>query len=293
MHPDVTLPRARTTSRSAVSRGAEAAAIKRSEISTLVLNGTTIAGLARDTSYKLAVAGFHTVSCRRRRCQRAAGPRPTLELRLLRFRAGEREGGRAAAQAAIGAHTIVAPLPPRSRRSRNRPANPLTVVVVGTAFSGEIVNPPAHSSRRRRAAAERAATTPARRSAGAADRAKVPFPSGPAPCSSAPRSLDRSSRSALQAVPHKHELVPTYVTGAGNVYWDVIETELEDAPILRRPDRVYKVAGRKFDLFTTGGHIHMVVLYNGGTSYWVVNTLRDELSNETMLAIAKGLPLGR
>ena len=38
----------------------------------------------------------------------------------------------------------------------------------------------------------------------------------------------------------------------------------------------------------------MIVLYKGGATYWVVNTLRDELSNETMLAIAKGLaPLGK
>jgi hypothetical protein len=38
----------------------------------------------------------------------------------------------------------------------------------------------------------------------------------------------------------------------------------------------------------------MVVLHRGGASYWVINTLRDELSNETMLAIAKGLqPLGK
>jgi hypothetical protein len=33
----------------------------------------------------------------------------------------------------------------------------------------------------------------------------------------------------------------------------------------------------------------MVVLTVGGTSYWVVNTLVDSLSNETMIAIAKGL----
>ena len=52
--------------------------------------------------------------------------------------------------------------------------------------------------------------------------------------------------------------------------------------------------GRKFQLFTNGGHIHMVVLRQGKASYWVVNTLRDELSNETMLAIAKGLrPFGK
>ena len=33
----------------------------------------------------------------------------------------------------------------------------------------------------------------------------------------------------------------------------------------------------------------MVVLREGDTSYWVVNTLLDKLSNETMIAIAKGL----
>ena len=38
----------------------------------------------------------------------------------------------------------------------------------------------------------------------------------------------------------------------------------------------------------------MIVLHQGGATYWVVNTLRDELSNETMIAIAKGLqPLAK
>ncbi len=40
---------------------------------------------------------------------------------------------------------------------------------------------------------------------------------------------------------------------------------------------------------TPGPKLHMVVLRQGGASYWVVNTLLDTLSNETMLAIAKGL----
>jgi len=116
-----------------------------------------------------------------------------------------------------------------------------------------------------------------------------------------PHVLERSSNlsslegvRAFKPIAHKHELVLTYVTGAGNIYWNVIETNWTSAPILRHETDVYKVAGRKFHLFTTGGHIHMIVLYKGATSYWVVNTLRDELSNETMLAIAKGLqPLGR
>lgn len=83
----------------------------------------------------------------------------------------------------------------------------------------------------------------------------------------------------------------TFVTGAGNVYWQVIETNWTDAPILRRPTGKYvdPKTGRKFDVFTTGGNIQMVVYRANGAAYWVVNTLRDELSNETMLAIARGL----
>jgi hypothetical protein len=42
-------------------------------------------------------------------------------------------------------------------------------------------------------------------------------------------------------------------------------------------------------VFTTSGNIHMIVYRNHGATYWVLNTLRDELSNETMLAIARGL----
>ena len=33
----------------------------------------------------------------------------------------------------------------------------------------------------------------------------------------------------------------------------------------------------------------MIVLRQGGATYWVVNSLLDNLSNETMIAIAKGL----
>jgi hypothetical protein len=86
----------------------------------------------------------------------------------------------------------------------------------------------------------------------------------------------------------------TFHTGAGNVYWQIMETNWTDAPVIRHPTDQITLKGRTFDLYTVGAKIHMVVLREGGASYWVVNTLRDELSNETMLAIAKGLqPLGK
>ena len=66
------------------------------------------------------------------------------------------------------------------------------------------------------------------------------------------------------------------------------------APFLGDKSFQRAIKGREFSLYSTGAHLHMVVLRVHDTSYWVVNTLLDSLSNETMLAIAKGLqPLGK
>ena len=54
-----------------------------------------------------------------------------------------------------------------------------------------------------------------------------------------------------------------------------------------------RIGGRVYDLYYDGPKLHMVVLNTPKADYWVVNTVLDRLSNETMLAIAKGLrPLG-
>ena len=66
-----------------------------------------------------------------------------------------------------------------------------------------------------------------------------------------------------------------------------------DAPALADRSFRHRLKGRDYDLYYSGKHLHMVVLRQGDATYWVVNTLLDSLSNETMLAIAKGLkPLG-
>jgi hypothetical protein len=174
----------------------------------------------------------------------------------------------------------------------------LTIVVVGTAFGGELVNPSAHIV----PVAPRQPPN-VRNDPGASlsllqqVRAKARFPL------MVPHVVESSSNlSSLEPVREfkiagsggSREVALTYVTGAGNVYWDVIETNWAGAPILKHETTTHTIAGRKYHLFTTSGHIHMVVLYKGGASYWVVNTLRDELSNETMIAIAKGLaPIGK
>ena len=66
-------------------------------------------------------------------------------------------------------------------------------------------------------------------------------------------------------------------------------TDWEDAPVLRSRSFQHSDQGPPLDLYYSGPHLHMVVLRENGASYWVVNTLLDSLSNETMIAIAKGL----
>ena len=80
----------------------------------------------------------------------------------------------------------------------------------------------------------------------------------------------------------------TYKMGS-NDYWGVQETNWDDAPVLGSRNFVRNIGGRRYELFYNGPHLHMVVLKRKGATYWVVNTLLDRLSNETMLAIAKGL----
>jgi hypothetical protein len=66
-------------------------------------------------------------------------------------------------------------------------------------------------------------------------------------------------------------------------------TDWEEAPVLAEGNVVRTIKGRRYELHYTGPKLHMVVLRQGEATYWVVNTLLNSLSNETMLAIAKGL----
>lgn len=296
-HPDVT--QASTATAVALGRKPKAPkspALKADQITTLVLNGTTIPGLARDTSYKLSLVGFHTVQLPPNVL--ADAPSQGFYGTTIYYDAVQPKAKQAASalKAAFGAHTEIAALPPELSGFAQEAGNPLTVTVVGSSFDGQLNNPQAHVT------PPPTHTTPAVRSEASLTssyldqvRSKVPFRILD------PTNVEQSSRlssfegvRAFKPVPHRHELVMTFVTGAGNVYWQVIETDWTDAPILRHPTAFERIAGRTYRLYTTGGNIHMIVLRQGGASYWVVNTLRDELSNETMIAIAKGLqPLAK
>ncbi|MFN8223884.1 MAG: LCP family protein [Gaiellales bacterium] len=89
---------------------------------------------------------------------------------------------------------------------------------------------------------------------------------------------------------HKHKAIRlTYRFGGVNEYWGIQMTDWDDAPVLGSRNFVRRIKGRRYELYYNGPRLHMVVLRTKEASYWVVNSLLDRMSNETMLAIAKGL----
>jgi hypothetical protein len=80
-----------------------------------------------------------------------------------------------------------------------------------------------------------------------------------------------------------------FSTGRSGEYWGIQETNWGGAPALSEKNFIRHFGHRKFEFFYSGSHLHMVVLNENGATYWVVNTLIDSLSNETMIAIARGL----
>jgi len=91
----------------------------------------------------------------------------------------------------------------------------------------------------------------------------------------------------------KHKAVRLVYRMGSNEYWGVQMTDWDDAPALADKSLTRRIGGRIYDLYYDGPKLHMVVLRTPKGSYWVINTLLDRLSNETMLAVAKGLePLG-
>jgi LCP family protein required for cell wall assembly len=104
--------------------------------------------------------------------------------------------------------------------------------------------------------------------------------------SSAPDSAKPLYAYKIEGDHHAVRLV--YRNGSGQ-YWGVEETNWDDAPVLSDRSFHHILGGRSYDFYYNGSKLHMIVLREKGASYWVVNSLLDNLSNETMIAIAKGL----
>ncbi len=261
------------------------------DTSITVLNGNGVTGSASTAGFQLGEHGYQILTPPNG--LPANAPRFDYFRTQVYFDAGRR-GARDAAQkvANLFASAEVKPLANDITPLAN---GAMLTVVVGQTFHGSLASAPIDRTPKR----ERPNVVfgpSAARDLLRARRSRVSFPL------LVPTVIERSSwtdstmpvRMYWIDPGEKHKAVRLVYRMGSNEYWGVQMTDWEDAPVLADKNLTRRIKGRIFDLYYDGPKLHMVVLRTPNGSYWVINTLLDRMSNETMLAIAKGLqPLGR
>src|SRR6478672_10682094 len=280
----------------AASKDANAAALGKkiktkapppASVTVTVLNWSGVAGAAANTSYLLGQRGYRTLIPPNN--LKADAPSLVFHTKIYFDPAQTRSKAAAAALKSLMEPAEVAPLPRKAGLLALDPGSKL-MVVLGTAFHTLAPVPqrviPKHQPPYIRF--DSTAGTDLLRPL----VHKVKFPL------LTPTVLERTSYPDTQ--PGDTPVRQYYIAGhnkavrlvfktAGNEYWGIQETDWGGAPALKDKSFQHSLGGREFDLYYSGSSLHMVVLHRGKATYWVVNTLLDSLSNETMLAIAKGL----
>jgi LCP family protein required for cell wall assembly len=271
----------------AQGRKPEDAAPEPAQVTIEVLNGNGVDGSASEAAAELANREYQAASggnaAANGRAESAGRP-PNFDYftTLVLYdpeRAGAAQAGRAVADL-FGHAELQAAKPGHGLDAMLR-------VIVGQTFTGDIAPAPtAPTPERQPPAIERAwdDVLPALRKA----RHRVDFPILVPTVRAAGTILDPEVPVRVYSVKRKGAIRIVFRNTYGS-YWGVEETAWTDAPILSGENVTRRIGGRTYRLYYDGAKLHMVAFEENGTVYWVSNTLLDELSNETMLAIAKGL----
>jgi LCP family protein required for cell wall assembly len=256
-------------------------------VSVVVLNGNGIEGSANNAGYALSQRGYRwtppandavaNCTCRVFRTKvywDPARPVSKLAARGIANLFGSAEVERI----------------PRGEITRLR-GDALVAVVVGQTFHGTLAKAPADKTPERKPPQVKKDPTATRTYLKDAQR-RVDFPLY------LPTVLERSTSVPFESPVRSYaitdddravRLVLATAASGYDEFWGIQQTTWEDAPALQQPSTRRRIKGRNYDLYFNGAKLHMVVLRGEEASYWVVNTLLDTLSNETMLEIAKGL----
>jgi len=269
--------------------------LPKSQISTLVLNAGRVAGEAANTSYLLETQGC-TVKKLPASVQ-ANAPKVTSDTTVY-FDPVQASAQQAALQLRplFGSHTHVQQMNTQIADIAQQAGNPLTVIAVGTSFGGKLVvhhrvNLPAQPQQPAQLTDGAGIAAPALRHV--YDEVHFPLMVPHKIAQGASLSTSEGVR-GFKPIGHQHEAVLTFVQPDGIEYWQVEESTWNSAPILANPSYTFVHRGQKFAVYTTGGAIQMVALRTQQATYWVVNTILNELSNKTMLGIAESFrPLRR
>ena len=286
-HPDVESPaKATQVALNEKPKPSAAKAPPPRETTITVLNGNGVTGSAGTASYLLSQRSYQMVYPPDGKNANA----PNWDYFDTRIHYDKAQPGAEAAAKKVAVLFGTEDVKPLDAQVSALSNGALLTVIVGQTFHGTLAEAPVDKTPQRQPAIVAPGTDAS--VALLRERApKVPFPV------MVPTVIERTSWIDRERPVRMYRIGPegdhktirlTYRTGAGE-YWGVQMTDWEDAPILSERNFVRSIGGRRYELHYTGPKLHMVVLRQGGATYWVVNTLLDTLSNETMIAIAKGL----
>ena len=282
VQPDVRSPeKARNVALGIKSRSA---APRPRNTSVTVLNGNGVAGSAANASYELGQRGYRIVLPATGRPQNA--PSFAYFRTTVYYDRTKKKARAAATQVAnLFGDAVVTPLRGRVLRLSN---GAMATVVVGRNFHGALAPAPVDKTPKRQPP-QVTEDGPDTRRLLLSVRRRLPFRL------ETPRYVPSGSRLAYESPIRVHTTKKghpavrlTYQWGE-NEYWGIEQTDWVEAPVLADASFLQRIRGREYSLYYSGPHLHMVVLRENGATYWVVNTILDSLSNETMLAVARSL----
>ena len=259
-------------------------ALSPKSVTTTVLNGNGVSGSAANAAYELGQRGYKILTPPSGQPQNA--PRYNYFRTTVYYDAAQRHSKPAATQIGnLFGDADVKPLPPTMTTLAN---GAMATVVVGQNFHGSIAPAPVDQTPKK--ARPQVSLNPSlTRSELLSLRRRVPFRL------EVPRFVAGFSKLEFDAPIRAYNIKRgykavrvTFATGL-NEYWGIEETNWDEAPALADASFNQRIHKRQFSLYYSGPHLHMVVLRENGATYWVVNTVLDSLTNETMLAIARGL----
>jgi hypothetical protein len=283
-HPDVEAPQKATAV--ALGEKRKVKVLRPADTSVTVLNGNGVTGSASSASFLLSKRGYSMVFPPNGQPANA----PSFDyFRTVVFYDKKAEGAVPAARKLAGLFGTadVKVSPPNVGELSN---GAMITVVVGQTFHGRLAKAPVDQT------PEKQAPTVVDRTDEAYEllrerRSRVPFKLYVPTVKEASSVLSGSKPIRMYRIDPKgkHKTVRLVYRTGGNEYWGIQQTDWKAAPVLKSRNFVRNIGGRRYELYYSGPRLHMVVLRVGNASYWVVNTLLDTLSNETMIAIAKSL----
>jgi LCP family protein required for cell wall assembly len=245
------------------------------EVTIEVLNGNGVVGSANDASYLLSRRGYKVVN---------GGNADKFDYFQTQVVYDTSQADARAAARAVADLFGDAEIAPAGG---DQTLSTMLRVVVGQTFHGRLAPGPRDETPERQAPTVVGDATHAATFVKTAQR-RVDFPVLVPTVRETNSALSTEEPARVYRVEGHDAFRLVYRTGGGE-YWGIQQTDWTDAPILDGPSVTQTIKGRTYRLFFDGPRLHMIAFEQNGGVYWVVNTLLDRLSNETMLAIAKGL----